>query len=291
MPSTLNIRRRIKSIKNTRQITRAMELVARSKMAKAQGRAIAGREYTYLLADILSSISTRLSEVQHPLLQAREINTRGILMLSTDRGLCGPLNSNLFRLVADIKEPARYVSVGRKGTQFLGRSKLPLIADFAVDDSVAFGDVLVVAEFMVQQFLDGEIDTVEVLFPRFINTMIQESTLVSLLPLPDLKEMVKQLRAGLHYEEEERPEDDRQMLFEPNVKDLLQTILPLYVNRQIYHFMLSAKAAEHSARMVAMKTATDNAGNLLDDLNLEFNKARQAAITQEILEIAAATAG
>jgi len=110
MPSTLNIRRRIKSITNTRQITRAMELVATSKMAKAQGRAIAGREYAYLLADILSSISTRLSEVQHPLLQAREINTRGILMLSTDRGLCGPLNSNLFRLVADIKEPAKYVS-------------------------------------------------------------------------------------------------------------------------------------------------------------------------------------
>jgi len=160
-----------------------------------------------------------------------------------------------------------------------------------VDDSVAFGDVLVVAEFMVQQFLDGEIDTVEVLFPRFVNTMIQQPTLVSLLPLPDLKEMVKQLRAGLRYEEEERPDDDRQMLFEPNVKDLLQTILPLYVNRQIYQFMLSAKAAEHSARMVAMKTATDNAGNLLDDLNLEFNKARQAAITQEILEIAAATAG
>jgi len=291
MPSTLNIRRRIKSITNTRQITRAMELVATSKMAKAQGRAIAGREYAYLLADILSSISTRLSEVQHPLLQAREIKTRGILMLSTDRGLCGPLNSNLFRLVADIKEPARYVSVGRKGTQFLGRSKLPLIADFAVDDSVAFGDVLVAAEFMVQQFLDGEIDTVEVLFPRFVNTMIQQPTLVSLLPLPDLKEMVKQLRAGLRYEEEERPDDDRQMLFEPNVKDLLQTILPLYVNRQIYQFMLSAKAAEHSARMVAMKTATDNAGNLLDDLNLEFNKARQAAITQEILEIAAATAG
>ena len=291
MPSTLNIRRRIKSIKNTRQITRAMELVATSKMAKAQGRAIAGREYAYLLADILSSISTRLSEVQHPLLQAREINTRGILMLSTDRGLCGPLNSNLFRLVADIKESAKYVSVGRKGTQFLGRSKLPLIADFSVDDSVAFGDVLVVAEFMVQQFLDGEIDTVEVLFPRFVNTMIQQPTLVSLLPLPDLKEMVKQLRAGLRYEEEERPDDDRQMLFEPNVKDLLQTILPLYVNRQIYQFMLSAKAAEHSARMVAMKTATDNAGNLLDDLNLEFNKARQAAITQEILEIAAATAG
>ena len=291
MPSTLNIRRRIKSIKNTRQITRAMELVATSKMAKAQGRAIAGREYAYLLADILSSISTRLSEVQHPLLQAREINTRGILMLSTDRGLCGPLNSNLFRLVADIKKSAKYVSVGRKGTQFLGRSKLPLIADFSVDDSVAFGDVLVVAEFMVQQFLDGEIDTVEVLFPRFVNTMIQQPTLVSLLPLPDLKEMVKQLRAGLRYEEEERPDDDRQMLFEPNVKDLLQTILPLYVNRQIYQFMLSAKAAEHSARMVAMKTATDNAGNLLDDLNLEFNKARQAAITQEILEIAAATAG
>jgi F-type H+-transporting ATPase subunit gamma len=290
MPSTRDIRRRIKSVKNTRQITRAMELVAASRMKKAQDMAIAGREYTYLLANILGSISARLSEVNHPLLQRREISTRGILLLTTDRGLCGPLNSNLFRLVSEIKEPVKFVSVGRKGTQFLGRTQRPLIADFSVDDSVPFQDVLVVAEFMVEQFLKGEIDTVEILFPRFVNTLIQEPTQVSLLPLPDLKEMVRKIRAGLHYEETDRDEDDRQMLFEPDLKELLKAILPLYVNRQIYQFMLSTKAAEHSARMVAMKSATDNAGNLLDDLNLEFNKARQAAITQEILEIAAATA-
>ncbi|RKX36044.1 MAG: ATP synthase F1 subunit gamma [Verrucomicrobia bacterium] len=290
MPSTRDIRRRIKSVKNTRQITRAMELVAASRMKKAQDMAIAGREYTYLLADILSSISTRLTEVNHPLLESREIRTRGILLLTTDRGLCGPLNSNIFRLVTEITDPARFVSVGRKGTQFLGRSQRPLIADFSVDDSVPFQDVLVVAEFMVEQFLKGEIDTVEVLFPRFINTLIQEPTMVSLLPLPDLEEMVRKLRAGLHHEETEHVVDDRQMLFEPDLKELLKSILPLYVNREIYQFMLSTKAAEHSARMVAMKSATDNAGNLLDDLNLEFNKARQAAITQEILEIAAATA-
>jgi F-type H+-transporting ATPase subunit gamma len=290
MPSTRDIRRRIKSVKNTRQITRAMELVAASRMKKAQDMAIAGREYTYLLADILSSISTRLTEVSHPLLQRREIRARGILLLTTDRGLCGPLNSNLFRLVTEIKETVKFVSVGRKGTQFLGRSQRPLIADFVVDDTVPFKDVLPVAEFMVKQFLEGEIDTVEILFPRFVNTLVQEPTLVSLLPLPDLKEMVRTIRAGLHYKEAEPLNDDRQMLFEPDLKQLLNTILPLYANREIYQFMLSTKASEHSARMVAMKSATDNAGKLIDDLNLEFNKARQAAITQEILEIAAATA-
>jgi F-type H+-transporting ATPase subunit gamma len=290
MPSTRDIRRRIKSVKNTRQITRAMELVAASKMKKAQNMAIAGREYAYLLADILSSISTRLSGVNHPLLRPREVKTRGILVLTTDRGLCGPLNSNLFRLITEFEEPVKYVSVGRKSTQFLGRTQRNLIADFSIDDSVAFRDVLVVAEFMVQQYLDGEIDSVEVLFPRFVNTLVQEPTLVPLLPLPDLKEMVRTLRSGLHPDETEQKDDDRQMLFEPNLTELLESILPLYLNREIYQFVLSTKAAEHSARMVAMKAATDNAGKLIDDLTLEFNKARQAAITQEILEIAAATA-
>jgi F-type H+-transporting ATPase subunit gamma len=291
MPSTRDIRRRIKSVKNTRQITRAMELVAASKMKKAQEFAIASMEYTYLLADILASISNHLTDETHPLLEGREVRTRGILLLTTDRGLCGPLNSNLFRMVAEINEPAKFVSVGRKGTQFLGRSQRPLIADFPIDDSVAFRDVLVVAEFMVKQFLEGEIDTVEVLFPRFINTMVQEPTMVQLLPLPDLKEMVRNLRKATSRgdEEKEMESDDRQMLFEPEVVGLLKSILPLYVNQEIYQWALSTKASEHSARMVAMKTAKDNASNLLDDLTLEYNKARQAAITQEILEIAAAT--
>ena len=292
MPSTRDIRRRIKSVKNTRQITRAMELVAASKMKKAQEMAIAGREYAYLLADILASISNRLTDVSHPLLESREVKTRGILLMTTDRGLCGPLNSNLFRIISEISEPAKYVSVGRKGTQFLGRTQQPLIADFGIDDSVAFGDILVVAEFMVTQFLEGEIDTVEVLFPRFINTLIQEPTLVQLLPLPDLTEMIRNLRkAASRGGEEKKPLlDDRQMLFEPDLAGLLKAILPLYVNREIYQWALSTKASEHSARMVAMKTAKDNASHLLDDLTLEYNKARQAAITQEILEIAAATA-
>jgi len=292
MPSTRDIRRRIKSVKNTRQITRAMELVAASKMKKAQEMAIAGREYAYLLADILASISNRLTDVSHPLLESREVKTRGILLMTTDRGLCGPLNSNLFRIISEISEPAKYVSVGRKGTQFLGRTQQPLIADFGIDDSVAFGDILVVAEFMVTQFLEGEIDTVEVLFPRFINTLIQEPTMVQLLPLPDLTEMIRNLRkAASRGGEEKKPLlDDRQMLFEPDLAGLLKAILPLYVNREIYQWALSTKASEHSARMVAMKTAKDNASHLLDDLTLEYNKARQAAITQEILEIAAATA-
>ncbi len=286
MASTRDIRRRIKSVKNTRQITKAMELVAASKMKKAQQAAMAGRPYAQLMADMLAALAGRVDESIHPFLVKREVKTRGILVVTTDKGLCGPLNANLFKLILDIKTPAKFVAIGRKGAQFLGRTKKNMVADFTVSDRVAFSEVKTVVEFMMKMYLDGEIDTLEVIYPRFKNTLVQEPTLRPLLPLSNVKDFVAHLRAESGGGKQI---DDRDMLFEPSAQSVLEALLPFYVNRYVYQLILSAKASEHSARMVAMKTAKDNATKLLGDLTLEYNKARQAAITQEILEIAAAS--
>jgi F-type H+-transporting ATPase subunit gamma len=285
MASTRDIRRRIKSVKNTRQITKALELVAASKMKKAQAAALAGRPYAQLMADMLAALAPRVSETQHPLLSKREVKVRGIMLVTTAMGLCGPLNANLFKLVTEIKTPAKYVTVGRKGAQFLARTKRDVVADFSVSDRVPFAEVRAPVEFLVNLFLEGVVDTVEVIYPRFKNTLVQEAIVRPVLPLTNVKDFVTHLRAdygGTQFT------DDRDMLFEPSADAVLAALLPFYVNRYIYQLVLSAKASEHSARMVAMKTAKDNATSLLGDLTLEYNKARQAAITQEILEISAA---
>ena len=286
MASTRDIRRRIKSVKNTRQITKAMELVAASKMKKAQQAAMAGRPYSQLLADMLAALASKVDESQHPFLVKREVKVRGILLITTDKGLCGPLNANLFKLVAEIQTPAKFVVIGRKGTQFLARTRRNLLADFPLHDRVPFSEVKVAAEFMIGKYLAGEIDTLEVIYPRFKNTLVQEPICRPVLPLGSLRQFLdtREVDSGAV----SARTDDREMLFEPSADTVLEALLPYYVNRQIHQLALSAKASEHSARMVAMKTAKDNATTLLGDLTLQYNKARQAAITQEILEIAAA---
>jgi F-type H+-transporting ATPase subunit gamma len=287
MASTRDIRRRIKSVKNTRQITKAMELVAASKMKKAQGVALAGRPYAQLMADMLAALAGRVDESIHPFLVKREVRTRGVLLITTDKGLCGPLNANLFKLVYEVKGPTKFVAIGRKGTQFLSRTKRDLVADFSINDRVPFGEVKTVVEFMMKMYLDGVIDTLEVIYPRYKNTLVQESIIRPLLPLTNVKDFVQNLRADAGGAPGKFT-DDRDMLFEPGAQEVLEALLPFYVNRYVYQLILSAKASEHSSRMVAMKTAKDNATKLIGDLTLEYNKARQAGITQEILEIAAA---
>jgi len=268
-----------------------MELVAASKMKKAQQLALAGRPYAELMAQMLGALADRVEESQHPFLAKREVKTRGIILITSDKGLCGPLNSNVFKLVTDIKTPAKFAVIGRKGAQFIARTHRNLLADFTVSDRATFGEVKVAAEFLVKQYLEGAIDTVEVMWPKFRNTLVQVPTLMPLLPLASVKHALAELRqhAGGDNSATHLPNHvERQMLFEPDAHTVLESLLPLYVNRSIYHNVLDAKASEHSARMVAMKTAKDNATKLLGDLTLEYNKARQAGITQEILEIAAA---
>lgn len=287
MASTRDIRRRIKSVKNTRQITKAMELVAASKMRKAQQAALAGRAYTQLMSGMLAALAPRVSEFRHPFLAEREVKTRGILLVTTDKGLCGPLNANLFKLVTEIRTPARFFAIGRKGAQFLARTKRDLVADFSVQDRVPFSEIKVAVELMVKQYLEGEIDTLEVIYPRFKNTLVQEPTLRPVLPLASLRHFVETIQghAGVAAEQFD---DTRDMVFEPSPAKVLEALLPFYVNRHVYQLVLSARASEHSARMVAMKTAKDNATKLVGELTLEYNKVRQAAITNEIIELAAA---
>jgi F-type H+-transporting ATPase subunit gamma len=288
--STRDIRRRIKSVKNTRQITKAMELVAASKMKKAQQAALAGRPYAELMAKMLAAIADRVEESQHPFLAKREVRTRGIILITSDKGLCGPLNSNVLKVVSDIKTPAKYAVIGRKGSQFIARTRRELLADFPANDRTTFADIKVVAEFMVQKFLEGVVDTVEIIWPRFRNTLVQVPTVMPLLPLSSVHDVIADLRsdAGLTHGASAQKSADNQMLFEPDPATVLEALLPLYINREIFQHAIDAKASEHSARMVAMKTAKDNATKLLGELTLEYNKARQAGITQEILEIAAA---
>lgn len=287
MASLRDIRRRIKSVKNTRQITKAMELVAASKMKKAQQAALAGRAYASLMAEMLAAVAGRVEESQHPFLVRREVKVRGILLVTSDKGLCGPLNANLFKLVTEVKGAAKYAVIGRKGAQFIARTRRDLLAEFTVTDRVPFAEVKVAAEFLVKQYLDGVVDTVEIIYPHFRNTLVQTPTNLPLLPLQNLATVV----AGLHQDAglTVSKADDREILFEPDAHTVLDALLPLYVNREIYQHILDAKASEHSSRMVAMKTAKDNATKLIGDLTLEYNKARQAGITQEILEIAAAS--
>jgi F-type H+-transporting ATPase subunit gamma len=288
MASTRDIRRRIKSVKNTRQITKAMELVAASKMKKAQQAALAGRPYAELMARMLAALADRVEEAQHPFLVKREVKTRGIILVTSDKGLAGPLNANLFKLVTEIKTPAKYAVIGRKGAQFIARTHRDLLAEFTVGDRVPFSEVRTVAEFMTKQYLEGVVDTVEILWPRFRNTLVQVPTLLPLLPLTSVRDVIADLRSDAGQSEAANTGLPSQMIFEPDAGTVLDALLPLYVNREIYQQVLDARASEHSARMVAMKTAKDNATKLLGDLTLEYNKARQAAITQEILEIAAA---
>ena len=296
MANLRDIRRRIKSVKNTRQITRAMQLVASSKMKRAQESAMAGRPYAALLAELLETVERRMRErdlvIPHPFFEKREVKNRGLIVFSTDKGLCGPLNSNLFRKIVDeVKEPAKFIAVGRKAAQFISRTQRDLLADFTISDKVEFAEIRPMLQFVIKAFMEGEIDTIEIVYPHFVNVLVQEPAIYQLLPVHDIADALTELRkmAGIDPDPKKRI-DDRPMLFEPDVAAILEKLPELYLRAIVHQLLLESRAAEYSARMVAMKAATDNASDLVDDLTLDYNKARQAAITQEILEIAAASA-
>lgn len=285
MASLRDIRRRIKSVKNTAQITKAMQMVAASKMRKAQEAALNGRPYAELLNRVLVSLRDRVDPSLHPLLEQREVQNELVILLSTDKGLCGGLNTNLFREAAAFDaNRTSFISVGRKGTQFLARMKRKMIADFTLKDHPSFLETKVISKFAIEKFLSGEVDRVTVLFPMFVNTLTQRPTPVALLPITSLEE------AGLtnHASSVPLPDPEGGLLFEPDAQSILDAIVPYYVHYELYQMVLGTRASEHSARMVAMKSATDNAKQLVKDLTLEYNKARQAAITTELLEIATA---
>ncbi|MBT7852348.1 MAG: ATP synthase F1 subunit gamma [Opitutae bacterium] len=289
MANTRDIRRRIKSVKNTMQITKAMQMVAASKMKKAQDIALSGRPYALLLADILGSLGGMdLSSSELPFFQRRDVKNRGILVVSSDKGLCGALNANLFRHLTKQEGNCCYVALGKRGAQFVSRTKRDLLADFPLSDNASFSEVRPAVEFLIRAFIEKKIDTVEVLYTNFINTLRQEPEVIQLLPVVDVSTMLETLRKRFGQKDAALPKDGREIHFEPDREKILAELAALYFKQEVYQLVLEAKASEHSARMVAMKSATDNAKSLIDDLTLEYKRVRQASITQEILEISAA---
>ena len=290
MPKGLReIRNRIKSVKSTGQITRAMQLVASSKMKRAQDSARAGRAYAELLGEILDTAQSKVGEFSHPLLTKRDVKVRGILLVTPDKGMAGALNGNLIRLAAEQKD-AVFVCIGRKGAQALARSGRKVLADFPVTDRANFSEVRPAAEYLIKAFTEGTVDTVEVLFAHFKNTMVQTPRVQQLLPADSLVNQAREFRAKLGLPEPKIEDDERDMLFEPSAAAILNELPALFFKQAVHQAVLESKASEFSARMVAMKAATDNAKKISAALSLEYNKARQAAITQEILELTAGAA-
>ena len=287
MPSTRDIRRRIKSVKNTAQITKAMQMVASAKMRKAQQAALSGRPYAALMNEVLSAVAGNTGDFTNPLMEVRPVKKRAVIIVSTDKGLCGGLNTNLLREVGKLdKDTTVFVTAGRKASQFIARLKRPLAAEFTYRDNPLFSEARAISKFAQDMFLKGEVDRVDVLFSNFINVMTQKPELRSFLPIGE----IKAVEAGLDGEGggTALAKSTTEYLFEPGAEQLFANLLPHYLNFQIFQVLLEAKASEHSARMVAMKSATDNAKQMIKDLTLEYNKLRQANITRELLEITSA---
>jgi F-type H+-transporting ATPase subunit gamma len=285
MASSREIRRRIRSISSTAQITNAMQMVAASKMRKAQQRALAGRPFTSLLYRIQRAATTRLGEFTHPLLEVREVRKRAVILVAADKGLCGALNSNLFRLAAEFDPQSTvFITAGRKAAQFIAATRRKLVAEFAYGDEPRFPEARAIAGFARDLFLNKQVDEVRIVATLFVNTLTQERVSTEFLPVGKITGI--KIPGAPGAEPETEPIDTSEILFEPSPEAVMSYLLSHYLNIYIYQVLLNAKASEQSARMVSMKNATDNAQSLIKDLNLEYNKLRQGSITQELLEIA-----
>ena len=277
MASQRDIRRRIGAVRNIKQITRAMQFVAASKLRRAQEATLASRPYSDKIDEVLADLAAVLGGEDHPLLAEREGGKRLIVLITTDRGLAGPLNTNTIRFAA--REITQHqgdlsvVTVGRKGRDAMRRSRVPLEAHFAgFGDRPSFADVIPLARLVSDGFLDGSVSTVDIIYTRFVSTLVQRPASDRLLPV-EPSEDTEGIPGG-------------QFIFEPNPAAVLTQLLPRYVATRLFQAVLESKASEESSRMVAMKNATENAEDLISDLTLSYNKVRQANITREMIEIA-----
>jgi F-type H+-transporting ATPase subunit gamma len=281
MRSTRDLRRRIRSITGTAQITRAMQMVAASKMRKAQEAAIAARPFARMLYRIQRKVTARSAAIHNPLTEIREVRRRAVILVAADKGLCGALNSNVFRLAAEF-DPAStvFITAGRKAAQFVAVTRRKLVAEFAYRDHPTYAEARAIATAARDLFLSGDVDQFEVVATRFINTMTQEAIRLEFLPVGAI--------STVHFPE---AESEAQItaetgLFEPSAAAIVDDFLRRYLGILLYLVLLNAKASEQSARMVSMKSATDSAESLIEDLTLEYNRLRQSNITKELLEIA-----
>jgi F-type H+-transporting ATPase subunit gamma len=288
MPSLRDIRRRIRSIRNTAKITKAMELVAASRLRRAQLRVTSARPYADAIRALVAELGAQAPSgvgALHPLLAQREVRTVGVLLVTPDRGLAGALNTNIIRRGAEVileheradGQTVQVVTVGRKGQDFLVRRGRHLLGTFTgIVDRVTYHDVIPIARVIVDSFVSGSIDRALLVYPRFVSTLTQRPEVVQLLPIQP-PEATRQERAQrLDY------------IFEPDPLSILEQLLPRYVEVLVYQAILETAASFFSAQMVAMRNATDNANDLVDSLSLTYNKVRQANITNQVTEIASA---
>jgi F-type H+-transporting ATPase subunit gamma len=268
-----DIKKRIKSVTNTQKVTHAMELVSAAKMRRSQQTALSGRPYTQTLHEILANIQTQTA-LTHPLLKPNDKNSEMVIIISSDRGLAGGLNLNVFReiLRSEIKN-VKYVTIGKKARDFAAKTNSDLIASYGSEELLAIELARLLKKMAQNAFLNKEVSKVSIIYPHFESTIKQNPKWIQLLPIPSLEEILKEIIIK------------EEFLFEPEPKEILDVILKHHLLTEIYQALVEAKAAEHSARMVAMKNASDAAEDLVSDLTLTYNQARQEAITKELLDI------
>ena len=293
MATIREIRRRIRSVRNIAKVTRAMQMVAASKMRRAQEQALASRDYAAKAWEIFTHLSAQTGNTAqlHPLLTQRDdIKNTAIIMITSDKGLAGAYNGNIIRAVTRFmrehnQEDASLITVGRKGRDFMVRFGRKVVADFTeMPDRPTTLDITPIARLAIDGFLTGEYDEVHLAFTDFINTLRQEPTIFTLLPI---RPESAQDRLAQQYSNLEISTMSRAAyIYEPSPGAILDTILPRFIELQLYQALVESLASEHSARMVAMRNATENANELIEDLTLTYNKARQEAITKEMLDIA-----
>ena len=271
------IRRRIRGVQSISKITRAMEMIATSKMRRAQERGLAGRPYSEKIRQVIADLSAlrQAGEAQHPLLQRRDVNKIAIVHITPDRGLCGGLNANVNRRAASFileqNVPIILVCVGRKGLDFMRRTERDIRAEFTwLGDQPSLLDTLPISRIIVDDYTDGIIDAAYLCYAQFVSTMVQRTIMQPILPVEP-----SDIPSGQNID----------FIYEPSPEVVLAGLLPRFVEMQIYHAILESIASEQSARMVAMRNDTDNAKELIDDLTLMYNKARQESITKELLDI------
>lgn len=292
MASTRDLRRRIKSVKNTSQITKAMQMVSATKMRRAQAQALSGRPYSSIINYALSQVSGKIHPEAHKLLMSNGSDKVGILVISTDKGLCGALNTNLIRMVNEefrVKSGGKEVvfyTVGKKGRDFVVRTGKNLEADFESFEHIDFAEARKLRSFLLLAFCNEEVGEIYLAYPHFMSTLRQEPRLVKLFPV-DPAVILNDSEGSLAGQSDNIKSD---FLFEPDADRVLDFALTHLVDTQIYQALLETRASEHSARMIAMQNATDNAKDLVSDLTLTYNQVRQGAITNELLEITSAGA-
>lgn len=291
MPSTRELRRRIKSIKNTAQITKAMQMISATKMRKAQNQALSGRSYNENLSNVLFRLIKNTDRAANQLMRENVGKRIGVILITTDKGLSGALNTNLFRSLLQFlseKKDVVFFTVGKKGRQFVVKLGKELSADFENHDLVTFRRGAQLARLAIDGFLNNELKEVFIAYPNFVSTLRQEPKIIKLLPIDPEAIEIPELEDNKLKKGEEQKE--REFIFEPSMTDLLEYALLHYADVRVYQALLETKASEHSARMMAMQNATDNAKELVEDLNLQYNQTRQDAITKELLEITTAAA-